>query len=207
MAGSFAESATLKSLRFDKLHEVIPYAVGGKAKILKMSPYNGITLAMPGRHSADTTPVGGDFVVMVDDENMDWVAHQFTHTDIFLDIELKKETDPDEAEFLMRRYADVVCNGDDPEKMDVAEGHTLGGIHPKTFLYAVQALAVAEHRRYAKYENKYGGRYLPLRFSAGITEGLWKATDAIEKQRMGRPGVEWLEKDKGVPYLTSELMK
>lgn len=193
-------------MKFDKLNEMIPYVKGGKQKILSMYPYNAITLRMPGRHAGDTTPVGGDFVVCVDDENMDWVEHQFTHTDLFNDLEVKVNTDPDEAMFLITRYLDVVANGDDPEKMSVAEEHNLGGIHPQTFLYAVQCLAVAEHRRYSQFEAKFGGRFLPFRFGAGIVEGLWTATDAADKQKRGRPGVEWLEKDFGVPTLTKELM-
>ena len=194
-------------MKFNKLHEMIPYVTGGKQKILTMHPYNAITLAMPGRHAKDTTPPGGDFVVMVDDDNMDWTRHQFTHSDIFLDLELKVRSDPEEAEFLMKRYGDIVLNGDDPEKMSVADDHNLEGIHPQTFLYAVQCLAVAEHRRYARFEPQFGGRYLPFRFGTGIVEGQWSAGLAIERQRRGRPGVEWLEKQFGMPVLTKELMK
>lgn len=193
-------------MKFAKLHEMIPYVVGGKQKVLEMHPYNAITLAMPGRHGKDTTPVGGDFVVMVDDDTMDWTRHQFTHTDLFQDLELKLRTDDAEVFFLMRQYLNVVAAGDDPEKIGFHEGHTLGGLHPDTFLRAVQCLAVAEHRRYARYEDKFGGRYLPFRFGAGIVEGLWTATDAAERQKRGRPGVEWLEKDFGTPLFTKELM-
>lgn len=193
-------------MKFDKLNDMIPYVMGGKQKVLTMHPYNAITLAMPGRHAKDTVPLGGDFVVMVDDDRMDWTRHQFTHSDLFADLYLKAQTDKDEAHFLMRRYLDVVANGDDPEKMSVSDAHTMKGIHPDTFLRAVQCLAVAEHRRYAKFEARFGGRYLPFRFGAGIVEGLWDATDAAEKQRRGRPGVEWLERDHGVPQLTKELM-
>lgn len=192
-------------MKFEKLNEIIPYAVGGKAKILKMSPYNGITLAMPGRHASETVPVGGDFVVMVDDDEMDWTVHQFTHNDIFNDLEYKYKEADDISELLVSNYLQVIW-GEDPEKIEW-ERSDLPGIHPKTFLYAVQCLSVAEHRRYAQFEKQFGGRYLPFRFASGIVEGLWTATDAIEKQRMGRPGVEWLEKEKGTPVLTDELMK
>lgn len=192
-------------MKFDQLHSMIPYTMGGKPKVLEMHPYNAITLAMPGRHALDTTPKGGDFVVMVDDEYMDWTKHQFTHTDLFTDLELKATTLNDAARHLMECYFKVVLLGADPEKFDFQRGDWLG-IHPQTFMYAVQCLAVAEHRRYARYEAKFGGRYLPFRFGAGIVEGLWTATDAADKQKRGRPGVEWLEKDYGVPELTRELM-
>lgn len=193
-------------MKFQKLHDMIPYAKGGKAKILSMHPYNGITLRLPGRHAADTTPVGGDFVVCVDDENMDWVEHQFTHTDLFNDMQGKHDAEPEFAQTLMEHYRRVVVEGYDPEKVEIVD-YEGPGVHPKTFLYAVQCLAVAEHRRYAHFEAKFGGRYLPLRFSAGIVEGLWTATDAADKQKRGRPGVEWLEKDYGLPVLTKSLIQ
>jgi hypothetical protein len=151
----------------------------------------------------DTDPIGGDFVVCVDDENMDWTEHQFTHTDLFNDLQAKICV---EAMNFMEEYLKVVRDGVDPEKIDTTNYESMAGIHPQTFLYAVQCLAVAEHRRYAKFESKFGGRFLPFRFGAGIVEGLWTATDAADKQKKGRPGVEWLEKDFGVPVLTKELM-
>lgn len=191
-------------MRFDKLHEMIPYVTGGKSKILTMHPYNAITLAMPGRHAKDTVPEGGDFVVMVDDDAMDWTRHQFTHSDIFIDLENKKADPNGVPSLLMTEYLSIVKDGADPERSGWERN--MVGIHPQTFLYAVQCLAVAEHRRYARFESKFGGRYLPFRFGAGIVEGLWTAAQAIEKQKRGRPGVEWLEKDHGVPMLTKELM-
>lgn len=196
-------------MRFDKLNEMIPYVMGGKQKILTMHPYNAITLAMPGRHGKDTEPIGGDFVVMVDDDEKDWTRHQFTHTDLFMDLQAKADasTRPGLIDGYMADYLSVIT-GADPDKYVASSDYEsiLPGIHPTTFLHAVQCLAVAEHRRYAKYEAKFGGRYLPFRFGAGIVEGLWTATDAAEKQKRGRPGVEWLEKDHGVPTLTRELM-
>lgn len=196
-------------MKFNKLHEMIPYVTGGKQKVLTMHPYNAITLALPGRHAKDTDPIGGDFVVMVDDDSMDWSRHQFTHTDIFNDLQLKanESSRPGLIDGYIRDYRNVI-QGDDPDKYTSSPDYEriLPGLHPVTFLHAVQCLAVAEHRRYAKYESKFGGKFLPFRFGAGIVEGLWTATDAAEKQRRGRPGVEWLEKDFGTPVLTKELM-
>lgn len=193
-------------MKFDELNKLIPYATGGKVKILSMHPYNGITLRLPGRHASETN--GGDFCVCVDDDNMDWTEHQFTHDDLFLDLQKRTIADAGEADFIIRRYADIVADGDDPEKMSPGDDVVAidGCVHPKTFLYAIQCLAVAEHRRYARYEDKFGGRYLPFRFAAGIVEGLWDAEAAIGMQRKGRPGVEMLEKFNGLPILTKELM-
>ena len=190
-------------MKFEKLNDMIPYVMGGKQKVLTMHPYNAITLAMPGRHAKDTLPKGGDFVVMVDDEKMDWTRHQFTHTDLFRDLEIKALDNKVMTTTLMHDYLDIIKGSGPAMWVD----SILPGIHAQTFLYAVQCLAVAEHRRYAKYEPQFGGRYLPFRFGAGIVEGLWTATDAAERQRRGRPGVEWLEKDHGVPLLTKELMQ
>lgn len=186
---------------------MIPYVTGGKSKILEMHPYNAITLAMPGRHAKDTDPAGGDFVVMVDDDTMSWRYHQFTHTDIFVDLETKAHHPNvhkwNAGEQFMEAYLKVI-QGADPDKIGLE--HSSPGVHPETLLRAVQCLAVAEHRRYAKFEPKFGGRYLPFRFAAGIVEGLWDATAATGMQRRGRPGVEILEKLHGTPVLTKELM-
>jgi len=200
-------------MRFEKLNDMIPYVLGGKQKVLAMHPYNAITLAMPGRHAKDTLPKGGDFVVMVDDDRMDWTRHQFTHTDLFQDLDRKTNVGPDDGSAYMHnepfRFMEqylYVIKGADPEKVDTDPFVKFPGLHPQTFLYAVQCLAVAEHRRYAIHEVKFGGRYLPFRFGAGIVEGLWTAADAAERQKRGRPGVEWLERERGTPDLTKELM-
>lgn len=196
-------------MRFDKLNEMIPHAHGGKAKILEMHPYNAITLRMPGRHAKNTKPVGGDFVVCVDDDGLDWIEHQFTHADLFGDLENKVNAGPylkHEPFRLMENYLAVIASGLDPDKVDSEPFENMPGIHPQTFLYAVQCLAVAEHRRYPQHEAKFGGRYLPFRAAAGIVEGQWTAVDASEKTRTrGRLGVEWLEKENGTPQLTQEL--
>lgn len=190
-------------MKFDQLHETIPYVKGGKEKILRYSPYPNITLAMPGRHALDTVPVGGDFVVMVTDPVFKTVDHQFTHTDIFKDVESKK--DHSDIGFFMNAYLNVV-SADDPTIYSPGDGSVMPGMGFNNFMCAAQCLAVAEHRRYAKYESKFGGRYLPFRFAAGIAEGLWEASDAANLQRKGRPGVEILERTHGVPILTKELM-
>jgi hypothetical protein len=69
----------------------------------------------------------------------------------------------------------------------------------------LQCLAVAEHRRYARYEAKMGGRFLPARFAAGIVYGHWTAEDAKLVVRKGRPGVEMLERLNGAPPTLQEI--
>lgn len=192
-------------MKFAELHEHIPLARYGKPKSLTMEPYKGITLAMPGRHAEDTTPKGGDFVVMVTDTRIGWKKHQFKHDDIFNDVEVKADQTPEHMGFFMNQYLNVIAVGDDPMKIKLGTGLSMAGLDFTKFLCAVQCLAVAEHRRYHMHEPKFGGRFLPFRFAAGIAEGLWTASDAIEKQRYGRPAVERLEKANGVPVLTQEL--
>lgn len=179
---------------FKTLHANLPYVKGGKKHILEHSPYNAVHLAFPGVHAEDTDPIGGDFVVMVDDEDLGWARHQFTHNDIFSDLQDKTEQYPTDAADLMKDYQRVV-NGEDPNRLPI-RFYALDwvGLNPTTFLYAVQCLAVAEHRRYAKFEPKGGGRYLPARFASGIVAGAWNKTDCANMQKRGRPGVEILEK-------------
>lgn len=201
-------------MKFDELNAHVPYAVGGKAKSLEMK-LGDITLALPGKHADQTTPIGGDFVVMVTCSQKKWKRHQFSHIDIFQDVE-QKRNDGQYAKLmgsdsvvlvneLMNEYMAVVL-GADPASHVYPKYDHLTGLRVGPFLRGIQALAVAEHRRYAQYEDRFGGRFLPFRFSTGIAEGLWTAADAAEKQKLGRPGVEWLERDHGLPSLTKSLM-
>lgn len=195
-------------MNFEELNDTIPYVRGGKLKVLRYSPYPHVTIAMPGRHGPQTTPKHGDFVVMVDDPVLTYNGrdaqgeHQFNHDDIFKDVELSKGDDS-----LMPEYLQII-QGEDPVElgMNYARRRVGGTIAPSTFLCAVQCLAVAEHRRYAQFESQFGGRFLPFRFAAGIDEGLWTAEAAGAVQKKGRPGVEYLEQEYGVPKLTQELM-
>lgn len=190
---------------FNTLNELIPHTLGKKLHVLSMSPYNAVTLAMPGRHQTDTAVPGGDFVVMVDDSNVGWVKHQFTHDDLFNDIEQKKAESVEDTNTLMAAYAKVILGADPDSFTDLP--HFLASIHSKTFLNAVQCLAVAEHRRYGQHEARGGGRYLPARFSSGIVEGLWTAADCKAVQRRGRMGLDNLISVHGKPTSIKELAK
>lgn len=196
-------------MKFDELNQMIPYAMGGQVHVLQMQPYKSITLAMPGRHQSDTFPMGGDFVVMVDDGSLGWDKHPFTHVDIFKDVEIKYNQDPDLAKRLVDAYGQVI-HGRNPDDFvhtfDSDEILAMIGksMVPYTFLRATQALAVAEHRRYAKHESRGGGRFLPFRFALGISEGLWTAKDCARQQKRGRPGLDSLINEKGaLPPLTT----
>lgn len=155
---------------------------------------------MPGRHEQDTDPAGGDFVVMVDDEEMGWVLHQFTHDDLFFDIERKVLASRTTAEKLLSAYAKIVVHGVSPGTFNFKQIKSwTGTLHPQTFLYAVQCLSICEYRRHGHHERRGGGRKLPLRFSSGIVEGLWTAQEASGVQRRGRVGLDNLMKTNGKP--------
>lgn len=203
-------------MKFDELNDMIPYVVGGKEKSLHMDIYPDVRLLFPGRHAKDTIPPGGDFCVTITDPVFKSKHHQFTHTDIFKDVELKttqgkyQDLMHKDAEVitheLMKSYLEVIT-GADPSSVLSTEFDYLSGIRGGVFLRAVQCLAVAEHRRYHMYESKWGGRFLPFRFAAGIAKGLWSADEATAKQKYGRPAVERLEKEWGIPALTYQLMQ
>lgn len=190
-------------MKFEELNTLIPHALGEKLHVLTMSPYNGVTLALPGRHQKDTPIPGADFVVMVSDSAIDWVNHQFTHDDLFGDMYKKKQQDQDRADELMNNYASVIF-GQSPDDFKWHRGTWKDSLHPQIFLHAVQCLAVAEHRRYGKHEARGGGRYLPARFASGIVEGLWTPQDAKAVQRKGRPGLDWLIAQNGKPIPLKE---
>lgn len=189
---------------FDELNNRIPYVTGGMKHILSTSPYDGVILRMPGRHENDTERIGGDFVVEITDDTTSWEAKQFTHQNIFDDFQDKTDADADTAKKLMQFYAEIVMHGADPDDYYKHVGTSVkaweGTLSVSTLVAALQCLAVAEHRRYARYEAKMGGRFLPARFVAGIVYGSWTAEQAKSRVRMGRPGVEWLEKEAGVSY-------
>ena len=186
---------------FSELNDEIPLVRFGEKHVLESVVYPNVKIRMPGKHAEETTPKGGDAVICVTDYGLGWNWHQFKHDDIFNDVEAKYGAHPDETKRLMTCYLNLVADNGrlEPDEFE------LPGLDPFTFLATTQVLSVIEHRRYAAYENKFGGRFLPLRFSFGIAEGLWTASDAIEKQKYGRPAVERLEKAKGVPVLTQAL--
>ena len=186
---------------FDELQDEIPFVRFGGKHALSATLYPGVKILMPGKHAEETTPKGGDAVVCVSDYGLSWKEHPFTHADIFYDVESKYRASPEQTAELMRHYKGVVL-GERLQMVDLF----LPGINPNVFLSAVQVLSVIEHRRYAIHESRFGGRFLPLRFTFGIAEGLWSAQQCARLQKYGRPAVEGLERDFGLPTLTKELI-
>lgn len=186
-------------MNFKELNDKIPYVIGKQEYVVTMRPYPGIQLAFPGRHQQDTDPKGGDFVVRVTCKEIGWSNHPFTHQDIFDDLQEKCMSNRTEADKLMTAYTKVVY-GDDPNNHIFDISLWKGTLDPNMFLKATQCLAIAEHRRYHRFEKgQLGGRFLPARFASGIVEGLWTAHDASAWQRKGRPGLDMMIKMYGRP--------
>lgn len=188
-------------LTFEEVNDKIPYMTGIKLYTQRLALYPAVEVRYPGRHQYDTSPIGGDAVVIATDQEAGWNKKKFTHHHFFEDIELKRDADFDGTYAMMEEYISVL-HGEKPTGKD----YELPGVDSVITMQSLQVISVIEHRRYARYEKKFGGRFLFPRFAFGIVEGLWSANDAAKKEGKGKPGVEWLEKDHGTPVLTTGLM-
>lgn len=195
-------------MKFNDIHAMVPYEHEGELHSNTLQVYPDVRVKYPGRHALDTSPIGGDFVVEVNCANAQWDWKQFTHGDIFIDIEDKSEFD---REFMMERgIVDLaaIVKGDKGVGTTTPLGALgLPGLRYKTLLQASQALAVAEHRRYHQFEKNGGGRFLPLRFAVGIVYGFWTSQDAIRVQRRGSHGLRELTKEFGNPPTVRKIME
>lgn len=193
-------------MRFDELHAFLPYVTEGDKHSEVYDVYDNVRCKFPGKHAMDTDPVGGDFVVEVNCSNAGWSWKQFTHIDIFKDIEEKTKRRPRSMQtWFAPALSSVVMGEEIPE---VSVGASLyPGVKMKTLLQASQALAVAEHRRYHRFEKNGGGRFLPVRFANGIIFGHWTAEQAAKVQRRGSHGLRELTKEFGNPPTIKRLIK
>lgn len=189
-------------MNFETLHAMVPYEHEGELHSNTMQVYNDVRVKYPGKHAMDTDPVGGDMVVEVNCGNAGWAWKQFTHGDIFLDIESKTLSAPEFMKLIGAKQIAEVVSGEEIPRLgfkEMAVSLGLPGVRYQTLLEASQTLAVAEHRRYARYEANGGGRFLPLRFALGIIYGHWSASEAIRVQRTGVHGLRSLTKEYGNP--------
>ena len=190
----------LKGSTIQELNKAIPYVTGKVLHVGGAEVYPGVKILMPGKHQYKTEPPGGDAVVLVTDKSVGWSDRKFRHTDFFDDIEEKTMFDAIETNRLMKDYLLILQN--QPYDPDYYE---LPGVQGHIALAAWQVVGIMEHRRYRQYEKQFGGMYLFPRFCWGIAEGLWNAEEASWLEKKGRPGVEQLERERGVPILTKEL--
>jgi hypothetical protein len=194
-------------MNFAQVHALIPYETEGKLHSNTLEIYKDVRVKYPGRHALDTDPAGGDFVVEVSCDAAGWSWRQFTHTDIFEDVQEKTDFDPKFMQNTGIRDIARVVNGGGIATSVLWSAIKLPGLRYRTLLEANQVLAVAEHRRYHKYESGGGGRFLPLRFAVGIVHGYWNASDASRVQRRGIHGYRELTKEFGSPPTVKALIK
>lgn len=194
-------------MRFDDVHAMVPYEHEGDIHSKSLQIYREVRVKYPGKHALDTDPIGGDFVVEVECNSAGWSWKQFTHGDIFKDVEDKTLFNPT---FMKEQgivdLARVVKENSLVRTSLPWDAVKLPGLRYNTFLRASQVLAVAEHRRYHRFEKGGGGRFLPLRFSIGIVYGHWTAQDAIRVQRTGVHGLRSLCKDFGNPPTVKAIL-
>ncbi len=192
---------------FNEVHEKIPYLSDGELHSVTTEIYPAVRVKQPGRHAFDTDPIGGDFVVEVSCDNAKWDWKQFTHADLFADLQSKYDTS--QRFFLQHTYAKFLARVVDGtiEPIKIETTATIPGLDLTVLLQTSQVLAVAEHRRYARYEANGGGRFLPVRFALGIIFGHWSAAEATRVQRRGVHGLRELTKLGGNPPTVRKLCK
>jgi hypothetical protein len=192
-------------VNFDEVHKLVPYETQGRLHSNSLNVYTDVRVKYPGRHALDTDPIGGDYVVEALCDVAEWDWKQFTHTDIFKDVQLKTDANSEWMQSVgIKQLADVVSGSEIPHPLDVPEN--LPGVRWSVLLRASQCLAVAEHRRYHRYEAGGGGRFLPLRFAVGIVYGHWNESDASRVQRRGIHGYRELTKEFGSPPTVKALL-
>ncbi len=94
-------------LKFDELHTMLPYVTEGQKHSNVYDVYENVRCKFPGKHAMDTDPVGGDFVIEVNCSKHGWDWKQFTHADIFNDIETKTDAD---LTFMQESAAPELCS-------------------------------------------------------------------------------------------------
>lgn len=199
---------------FQELNDELPYVESGDKHSIVVEPYEDVRCKFPGKYASKTA--GGDFVVETY-TNGKWIP--LRHKDYFRDIERKSDIDQSwTVGDLIPWYLEAIS--DTPSKLDIPETlvsepeawpddlnwtNELGYQTP-VIVRTLQLIAVAEHRRYAKYEPE-GGRFLLPRFLIGIACGCWTADEANYYLKVGKPGLDKLRSERGYREPTFEEVK
>lgn len=189
-------------MKWDELDAFVPFGRMGDLHTEQLDIAQGrdwtVRLLLPGKYQSKTTPPGGDFVVRVSSESAKWTDKAFKHSDLFADLAAKRRVHHAWlAASLAPALVRVVAEGADTDEVAPESPAGMPGLTPDAYLVASQALALAESRRYARFESRGGGRYLPARFSLGIMFGNWEGGDATRVQKQGLPGLEELRNRHG----------
>jgi hypothetical protein len=183
-------------MTFDELNLYVPYVTpkdGHKLHGLKTELSKYVRVGSPGKYWDKTTPIGGDYVVEVDDAIAGWKFRKFRHDHLFEDLAEKARADADWMQKVFAPALVRVVFGASPDELYEENDPGLPGVNASTLLAASQALALAEHRRYARMEAAGGGRFLPVRFAMGIVFEIWPASEATRVMYQGLPGLHSLE--------------
>lgn len=199
---------------FEQLNDELPYVESGDKHSVVVEPYEDVRCKFPGKYASKTA--GGDFVVETY-TNGKWIP--LRHKDYFKDIERKSEFDQAwVVEDLIPWYLAAISDDTTsasmptglygeyeawPEGMNWAEPM---GYQTDVIVRTLQLIAVAEHRRYAKYEPE-GGRFLLPRFLIGIACGCWTADEANYYLKVGKPGLDKLRSERGYREPTFEEIR
>lgn len=190
---------------FDEINKELPYVTDGDKHSIEIEVYNNVKVQFPGKYAKQTK--GGDFVVLTK-HNDKW--RKLRHKDFFRDVELKSDFDQSwPINDMLPWYLDTIDSAS--TKKDVLIPSGLMGEHDAwpdgdnwcealgyqtiTMVRTLQLIAIAEHRRYAKYEPE-GGRFLLPRFLIGIACGGWTADEANYHLKNGKPGLIKLRTEK-----------
>ena len=188
---------------FDEINDELPYITEGDKHKETIPVYSDIQVKFPGKYAKQTK--GGDFVVQTL-TNGRW--RPLRHKDFFRDVEMKSEFDQAWlVEDILPWYLRTITSdesdvheptwayGEQDAWPDGKNWVDVLGYHSITLVRTLQLIAVAEHRRYAKYEPE-GGRFLLPRFLIGIACGGWTSDEANYHLKQGKPGLIKLRAEK-----------
>jgi hypothetical protein len=179
---------------FDELNDAIPAdsvdPIWTNEYLVKSGPGWAVRVRYPGKYAKNGKSVG-DFVVEVKQDGLWDEWHKFKHADFFADVEEKAGVSKVVTGELLCHIGSVMQGTFDPDHADWRAGtDRLPGIYPTALVYAMQALAVCEYRRFPQGDVRGGGRYLPLNFMLAVAGGFWTSDEATRLMRVGRPALD-----------------
>lgn len=181
-------------MRFDKLNEWIPAVPADKDNLHKHTIYVAggydwsVRVKWPGKHKTSS----GDFVVETLSKPVWNRHHQFTHGDLFKDVESKHRADPEWTQPWLEDVLPMVDGKVHPARLRPLASE-LPGIHVDALTASLLPLVVCEFRRFPQGDVRGGGRYLPINYMLAILQGYWTPDEASKLMRKGFPSLRDLE--------------
>lgn len=192
-----------------ELDKLVPWLSGPDLHSVALPLYQAsdgtwaVEVRQPGKHQDETYEPGGDFVVVVFSRSAGWEKGKMVqHQQVFKDVEEKCRRD-EHRDFMEARFLPVLYwamgYGDayPPHSLKSEAPADLPGLEIDALLASSQALALAEYRRFRKYEARGGGRQLPARLIAGIIERRWNALECAAARGNGLRHLNLLHAERG----------